>query len=290
MIAPSDVVPGEGRLVPRLFTRSLAILERCWLVPIHDPPVPPRNVPQCSDIVVVPRGSTPRILGETATLLGLGPDRSQLAEVRNAMALPSGGAGLQLRTPEPRRENKPQSYWPEVVLELNERGEIVRRRGFAWPSQARVRMLARTAQGVGLAVANAESWAALVFFGLDPSDHGRRLRSISLNNLRGCSDREGAARGAVTMAVSEWGYSPELDVAPHGYLGPGHRLRSEVEITAGGVCIRALRDWSFDPLSPYEVTLHAHLGGALQALARGGALVGAGVDRARDTPLRCRPR
>jgi hypothetical protein len=63
-----------------------------------------------------------------------------------------------------------------------------------------------------------------------------------------------------------------------------------VEIDAGGSCVRAVHGWSFDPLQDVEMELRARVGGALQARASGGTLVWTGVDRTRDTPLRCHGR
>jgi hypothetical protein len=282
MTPPPNAVPGEERLIPRLLTRSLAILERCAMMPPFGTN-PPWNWPSCREIVVVPRGGTPRVLGENARLLGRDQHWDDFAGVRNAMALPNGGAALLLTALEARSDRH------DVVLELDARGAIVGRRGFGWSSGEPVRMLARTSQGVGLVVARAASPRELNFFGLDPRMPARSLGTLPTVEPRACTRREGDASGAVTVALSEPGYTPDLHLGEHR-LGSGHWLHSEVEIDAGGSCLRTVRMWSFDPRYQPEVEFRAAVGGALQVRASGGALVWTGVDRIRDTLLRCNTR
>jgi hypothetical protein len=283
MTLPPAAASEEDRLVPRMLTRSLAILERCRFTPRPPSHQQRWERPRCHDIVVVPRDGVPWVLGESERLLGLDPHREWLAGVRDAMALPGGGAALLLSL----RDTYDARV--DLVLELDARGAIVRRRGFAWSSREPVSMLARSRRGVGLAVASAGEPQRLTFFGLDPRDSGREAGTVPLSELRACSGREGAARDAITVSTSAPGYAPEVEIGELS-LRPGEGLRSEVEFHGDSACLRSVRAWSLVPLEPEEAALPARLGGALQARARGGTLVWTAVDRARDTPLRCRAR
>jgi hypothetical protein len=277
---PSGTVGSDGVFLPRLLTRSLAVLERC----VRDD-----GYSRC-DLLVVPREGRPRLLGAP-----LDPENSPV--VQGALALPDGGAAVHLRTflmeedqlVRWRRRRTNERMRADLVLRLDARGEIVAQRGFAWGVDPVARMLTRTTSGPGLAVSTWTDPRALTFFGMDPRQPARPLVTLPPERMAPCA---GPARGepqATVVSVSANRYGPRV-TSGRFELEPPYFARPLLELDAhGGVCVRGVSFWSLDPRDDNERAFLDSLGGVPRLRASGGTMQAVGIDAARDTALRCYP-
>ena len=268
-VSNSDTVA----LLPRLLTRTLAILERC---------AGPFYAGQC-DLVAIPAQGTPIVLGSDRALVGAD---DAVVHLRSAMALPDGGAALMLSTAFPTFASEDQTIARlDALVRVSSRGAIVARRAFTWSRGRTVRMLARNAQGVGLLVATAPAMRALAWYGIDAAHDGTIVASLPEGPLPTCTT-DVAAANVTTFVSAETDYAPSLDVASARFiLLPPYNLRDTLEVDGSNVCLRGMSLWSMNPAD--ELLLMNYLGGPPRLRAAHGTLEGFALSQPRPAPMRC---
>jgi hypothetical protein len=291
---PPGTSPGEPVLVPRLLTRTMAVIERCASA---------QRGLRCGDVVVALRNGLPRVLGAHRALLdvedapGAQPDVGPYPALAGALPLPDGGAVLHLRAQwlddslvgRWTRAVLPVYLQTDVLLRLDARGALAARRGYSWGGLRAVRMLARAPEGPGLAVATAPDPLALAFHPMDPAQPPRALTTLPRGTLAPCDGPPRGEPGATVVAVSAPGYGPVVYQGRFELAAP-FSARALVEVRAGGaVCQRGVSFWSIDPRESNERELLGNVGGALRLRAAQGRIQAVGVDAARDAVLECVP-
>jgi hypothetical protein len=269
-VAFATTTPDDFHIMPRLVTRSLAIVERCAQV---------SYATQC-ELLAVPRGGAPRILGTERALLEADPPHVSL---RSVLPLPDGGALVQIA---PTADDDFGLTRVDLVLRLSPRGEIVARRSFAWGRAPAARLLARTHDAVGLAVATLPDTRSLTFYTLDPADDGRPLGTIREGQLTPCATPDASANATVVLGTGR--FAPTVFFG-ETFLSPAsNEIQSLLEIDAqGGVCMRGAVFFSNPTNLAREHDLITYLGGVPRLRVAAGALAGRAIDSDFETDVTC---
>jgi hypothetical protein len=268
-VANSD----SALLLARYVSRGLALLERC---------AGPYFAGQC-DLVAIPAGGTPTILGTIRALVGAD---ETVSHTRAVLPLLDGGVAVLISTafPTVAAEDRLPSHL-DLVLRLSPRGAIVARRAFAWARGRTYRMLARNAQGPGLVTITAPALRTLTFFDLDPAHPGIELATLPEGHLVPCAtDTPNADATQLVSADSE--FAPSLDIASgRAIILPPYNLRDTLEVSNGAVCFRGASLWSLNPAD--DLVLVSYLGGAPRIRASRGEWTGFVVGVPQSVPMRC---
>jgi hypothetical protein len=271
--APVDAEPGEVRIVPRVLTRALAVIARCWMIPAQGNNTSPR--PECHELIVAPNHRAPRLLGDVANLVGSPLHLERYAHLQNAMALPDGGALLRIQFA--------PAYRHDVVLRLDARGNVIARRGFAFAANEVLHLLAIHDGEPGFAVATHGTREALTFYRLDGHDEGRPLRVGLADHPSPCSTAA-SSRPYLLIATPAFNATYTIDFAP---IHVTETAQVTVEIdSAGRACVRDAQTWTSDPQDA-NTTILARSIGAFAAHADHGRMSGMGIGRTAEGEVYC---
>lgn len=267
---PPVELPGTGPLAsqtlrPVVFTRALAVVERCAT----------RDDETRCDLLVARPGQPIARLDATRTLL---QSLYVTNKVRQALGLADGGAALLLGSDEDLRG--------EVLLRLSPDGAVAGTRGYSWPSNFHLtRYLAVSPQGPGVAVANARAPRVFTFHGMNPQEAPRRLGELPTGRLRACN---GPIQGTLIQGGS-WQYRTTLSLS-----APGRSLynatsgtRTVFELDGQGACLRAFAATDGGYSSTQQRDDLIALGGVLSLRASGGGVTGALLGPTATAPITC---
>jgi hypothetical protein len=267
---PPVELPGTGPVASQtlralVFTRSLAVVERCAT----------RGEDSACDLLVArPHEALTRLDSTRSYLRALYVPN----KVRQAMALPDGGAALLLGSDDDLRG--------EVLVRLGPDGSIAGTRGYGWPSSFQVsRFLALSPQGPGVASVNDRAPRVFTFHGMNPQDPPRRIGEVPTTQLAAC---DGPVRGTLIQSGS-WQYRSMVNLE-----APGRSLyeatssgRTVFELDGSSACLRAYvgAGGGYNPQQQRDALITL---GAIPSLrASGGSLSGSLLGPVANTAVTC---